>query len=246
MLIVGIILFVLMIACMAIATNLYQMSMTVKDSGGYRLWQNREITDKRRWNIAISLTIISMVILGVNASLLIVNGLRSVILFEQLSGICWMVLGICILKPGYKILKDPILKYEKDYWTWIVIIILLILPISAGAIEMYYQANTETVKYTKTEVIETVKLDPAIEIITTMYIKGEGDVYAFCYINENGKSAYDTVPARKTEITYIDDNPYLEKNKVSTIITATYPNGKGEERVIFTDTQYLCYRQRKN
>lgn len=246
MLIVGILLFVLMVACMAIATDLHAVSMTVKDSGDYRRWQNREVTDKKRWNISMALTIISTLMLGVNASLLIAKGLRSIGLFEQLSSIGWLVLGCCILRPGYKILKDPILEWEKGYWKWIVTIIIVALPISVGAIEMCYQAKTETIKQTKTEVIETVQLDPDIEIITTMHIKGEGDVYAFCYINENGNSSYDTVPARKSEITYIDANPYLEESKVSTIITAAYPNGKVEERVVYTDMHYMFYCQKEN
>lgn len=246
MLIKGLLLFGIMIACMATAADFHTMSIKIKNSVDHRRWQNREITDKKRWTISMTLTIISTVMLGVNASLLIVKGLRSLCLFEQLSGISWLVLGICILGPGYKILKAPILEWEKGYWKWIVTIILLILPISASASEMCYQANTETIKHTKTELIGTVQLDPAIEIITTMHIKDKGDVYAFCYINENGNSSYDTVSARKSEITYIDSNPYLEESKVSTIVTATYPNGKVEERVISTDTHYMFYLQEKN
>ena len=230
---------------MATAADFHTMSIKIKNSVDHRRWQNREITDKKRWTISMTLTIISTVMLGVNASLLIVKGLRSLCLFEQLSGISWLVLGICILGPGYKLL-NPVLVWEKGYWKWIITIILVILPISAGAIEMCYQANTETIKHTETELIETRQLDPAIEIITTMHIKGEGDVYAFCYINENGNSSYDTVPARKSEITYIDANTYLEESKVSTIITATYPNGKVEESVISTDMHYVFYRQKEN
>ena len=52
MLIVGILLFVLMVACMAIATDLHKASMTITEYGSYRQWQNREITDKK--NIFIS------------------------------------------------------------------------------------------------------------------------------------------------------------------------------------------------
>lgn len=199
--------------------------------------QSREIKNKKLWNRSMTMTITSTVILGLLASILLVDGLRGRMVFKQVSGIFVVVLAIPVLQLGYMFIREFVLDWEKAFWKRIAIIILLILPISAGTIEILYQSKTETNTHIKIEVLETVQLDPLSEIITCMSIKGKGDVFYFCpQVGEE-----DTVPAKEAKTTFTNSDPYMEKRKLTKVITATYPNGKSEEREIFTETDYMFY-----
>lgn len=234
MLIVEIILFLLFVICLIIAKEIYQMSVTFKMAENS---QSREIKNKKLWNRPMTMTITSTVILGLLASILLVDGLRGRMVFKQVSGIFVVVLAIPVLQLGYMFIREFVLDWEKAFWKRIAIIILLILPISAGTIEILYQSKTETNTHIKIEVLETVQLDPLSEIITCMSIKGKGDVFYFCpQVGEE-----DTVLAKEAKTTFTNSAPYMEKRRLTTVITATYPNGKSEEREVFTETDYMFY-----
>ena len=235
MLILGSILFLLLVICLTTATQMYKKSVTFKDKEPAN-WQNRAIKNKKTWNISMTITTISTVILGLLASTILVYGLRTGMVFKQAYSIPVVALAIPISKLGYMYIREFILDWEKGYWKRIAIIILVILPISAGAVELLYQSKIETNIQTKIEVLETVKLEPDCEIITSMNIRGKGKVFAFCDV-----SGYDTVPAEDSKTTFIDSDPYMEKRRLTKVITAIYPNGKIEEREVFTETDYMFY-----
>lgn len=234
MLIVEIILFLLFVICLITAKEMYQMSVTLKASEN---WQSREIQNKKLWKTSMTMTITATVILGLLTSVLLVDGLRGGMVFKQVSSIPVVALTIPISKVGYMYIREFVLDWEKGNWKRIVTIILLILPISLGAVELLYQSKIETNTQIKIEVLETVQLDPLSEIITCMSIKGKGDVFYFCpQVGEE-----DTVPAKEAKTTFTNSDPYMEKRKLTKVITATYPNGKSEEREIFTETDYMFY-----
>lgn len=200
-------------------------------------WQSREIKNKKLWKNSMTMTITATVILGLLVSTILVDGLRGGMVFSQVSSIPVVALTIPISKLGYNYIREFVLDWEKGNWKRIVTIILLILPISLGTVELLYQSKIETNTQIKIEVLETVQLDPSSEIITCMTIKGKGDVFTFWpKIGDQ-----DTVPAKEAKTTFINSDPYMEKRKLTKVITATYPNGKSEEREVFTETDYMFY-----
>lgn len=240
MLSLAIILSLALVLCLITVKHMYLNSVTFKDKEPAN-WQNsvsiiREIKNKKLWNISMAITIISTVIHGFLVSTMVVYGLRTVIVFKQGYGIPVVALTIPISMLGHMFIRAFILEWEKRYWKRIITIILIILPISAGAVELLYQSKIETNTHTKIEVLETVKLEPDCEIITSMTVKGKGKVFAFCDV-----SGYDTVPEEKSKTTFIDSDPYMEKRRLTKVITAIYPNGKIEERELFSETDYMFY-----
>ena len=231
-------LFVVLLAiCLITASHMHKKSVTFISE--YASWENREIKNKKQWNNAMVFTMISTVILGVFAGLMVASGLRQTIVFKQGYGIPVAILAIPISMLGYMTIHEVIFRWEKTRWRCIAIILLVVLLISAGAAELSYQSKIETNTYTKIEVIETVQLDPGTEIITCMNIRWEGPFYVFW--PKDSHDGEDKVLAQQAIPIFIESDPYMEECKVTTVISAKYPNGKVEEREVDTDTIYRFY-----
>lgn len=228
---------VLWAICLITASHMHKKSVTFISE--YASWKNREIKNKKRWNIAMVITMVSTVILGLLAGLLVATGLRGVIVFKQLNFIILIVLAIPTSMLGYMTIHEVILRWEKKRWRCIAIILLILLHISAGAAELSYESKIKTDTYTKIEVIETVQLEPGDEIITCMSIRWEGPFYVFW--PKDSHDGEDKVLAEQAIPIFIESDPYMEECKVTTVITAKYPNGKVEEREVDTDTTYMFY-----
>lgn len=228
--------------CLITASHIHKKSVTFISE--HASWKNREIKNKKQWNIAMVFMMVSAVILGLFAGLLVASGLRETIVFKQVYGIPVVILAIPISMLGYMTIHEVILRWEKKRWRCIAIILLILLPISVGAAELTYQSEIETDTDTKIEVLETVQLDPGTEIITCMNIRWEGPFYVF-WPKDAGKDGVpggeDKVLAEQAIPIFIESDPYMEECKVTTVVTAKYPNGKVEEREVATDTTYMFY-----
>ena len=235
--VVPILFVVLGVICLITASHMHKKSVTFISE--HASWKNREIKNKKQWNIAMVFTMVSAVILGLFAGLLVASGLRQTIVFKQGYGIPVVILAIPISMLGYMTIHEVILRWEKKSWRCIAIILLILLPISAGAAELSYESKIETDTYTKIEVIETVQLEPGDEIITCMSIRWEGPFYVFW--PKDSHDGEDKVLAEQAIPIFIESDPYMEECKVTTVITAKYPNGKVEEREVDTDTTYMFY-----
>lgn len=245
MLIVGIILSVLLLVSMAITTTLNKKAVIITDrqNKNERIY---EINDEKLWGISIKFSTASVFTLGLLGGLIFINGMSASALFRQ-NGMSAVLIALAVvtLVVGHTILrKITIMNEDQGLWNFYTALLLFMILLGSILVGIELVECTVTSEQTVVTVDETVQLDS--EIIPNMCIKGKGEVVAFCFINQEGTSEYDTVPASQAHITDTESEPYMEHCEYSKIITAVYPNGKVETRVASTWTEYIFYIQKEN
>ena len=241
MLIIGVTLFILMTACM-VAAEKFNKTALLNNKECSRIIKETKLL---RISSVIETTV--EIVFGLFGGLLFVNGIRASALFRQNANSAILIaLAVVILVIGHKFKKRiATLNHNQEHSNFFTALTLFLIVLGVIAVDIHWIDDTVTSEQTIVTAVETVQLDS--EIIPTMCIEGKGEVVAFCFINQDGISDYDTVPANQSHIEYIElTEPYLEKRVKSKVITAIYPDGKVETRVDSTWKEYIFYIQKEN